>query len=36
MLHNKFNSNGLTDAQVIAARKQYGQNKIAYKKPTGF
>ena len=36
MLHNKFNSNGLTDAQVIAARKQYGQNKIAYKKTNRF
>ncbi|MBC7588715.1 MAG: hypothetical protein H7178_10210 [Chitinophagaceae bacterium] len=36
MLHNKFSSNGLTDAQVIAARKQYGQNKIAYKKPNRF
>ncbi|MBC7605749.1 MAG: cation-translocating P-type ATPase [Burkholderiales bacterium] len=32
----KIKINGLTDAQVIAARKQYGPNKIAYKKTNRF
>lgn len=36
MSPNKFNIEGLTDAQVIAARKKYGQNKIVYKKANRF
>lgn len=36
MRSNKFNINGLSDAQVIAAREQYGQNKTAYKKTNRF
>lgn len=36
MSPNKFKINGLTDAQVIAAREKYGQNKTAYKKTNRF
>jgi Ca2+-transporting ATPase len=36
MSPNKFTIEGLTDAQVIAARKKYGQNKIVYKKANRF
>lgn len=36
MSPNKFNINGLTDAQVIAAREKYGQNKTTYKKTNRF
>lgn len=36
MFLNKFKNNGLTDAQVIAAREKFGQNKITYKKTNQF
>ena len=36
MSSNNFQINGLTAAQVIAAREKYGQNKIAYKKTNRF
>lgn len=36
MSPNKFNIEGLTDTQVIAAREKYGLNKIAYKKSNRF
>jgi Ca2+-transporting ATPase len=36
MSPNKFKINGLTDAQVIAAREKYGHNKLAYKKANRF
>ncbi|MEZ0129558.1 cation-transporting P-type ATPase [Flavobacterium sp. LBUM151] len=32
MTTNKFNTDGLTAAQVLAARKKYGQNVSSYKK----
>ncbi|WP_197276616.1 cation-translocating P-type ATPase [Flavobacterium sp. KJJ] len=32
MITNKFNTDGLTAAQVLAARKKYGQNVSLYKK----
>ena len=33
---NNFNSKGLTQQQVLDARKIYGDNKLAYKKDNGF
>lgn len=33
---NHFNISGLTDAQVILARKKHGQNKLNYKKGHSF
>lgn len=36
MPENKFNTDGLTDAQVIAAAKRHGQNVLNYKKPKRF
>ena len=36
MPKNNFNINGLTDTQVLAARKKYGLNQLSYKKENGF
>ncbi len=36
MSPNKFNIEGLSDTQVIAAREKYGQNKTTYKKTNRF
>ncbi len=36
MSANNFNIQGLTNEQVILARKKFGQNKLDYKKETGF
>ena len=36
MLANKFNIQGLTNEQVIDARKKYGYNRLNYKKENGF
>ena len=33
---NNFNINGLTDQQVLEARKQFGFNRLDYKKKNGF
>ena len=33
---NHFNISGLTNEQVILAREKFGQNKLDYKKETGF
>ncbi len=33
---NNFNINGLTDQQVLEARKQFGLNRLDYKKKNGF
>ena len=33
---NNFNINGLTDQQVLEARKQFGFNRLDYKKENGF
>ena len=33
---NHFNITGLTDAQVIIAREEYGRNKLDYKKRNKF
>lgn len=33
---NNFDISGLTNEQVIAARKKYGQNKLDFKKESGF
>lgn len=33
---NNFNIKGLTDAEVLVARKKHGDNKLAYKKESGF
>jgi Ca2+-transporting ATPase len=33
---NNFNINGLTDQQVLEARKQFGFNRLDYKKNNGF
>ncbi|AWA30907.1 haloacid dehalogenase [Flavobacterium magnum] len=36
MPENKFNTNGLTDAEVLISRQKYGQNLPAYKKSNRF
>jgi P-type Ca2+ transporter type 2C len=36
MTANNFNINGLSDEQVINARKKYGHNALQYKKENGF
>ncbi|MEH6405798.1 MAG: cation-translocating P-type ATPase [Leeuwenhoekiella sp.] len=36
MSATNFNINGLTDKQVLAARKNHGNNSLAYKKENGF
>ncbi len=36
MSTNNFNITGLTDDQVIEARKKYGSNRLVYKKENGF
>ncbi|MEO7310159.1 MAG: cation-translocating P-type ATPase [Chitinophagaceae bacterium] len=36
MPSNDFNISGLNNEQVINARKQFGENKLAYKKENGF
>ena len=33
---NNFNIKGLTQEQVLDARKKYGSNQLAYKKENGF
>lgn len=33
---NHFNISGLTDAEVLAARQQYGRNQLSFKKENGF
>ncbi len=33
---NNFNINRLTDEQVLDARKNHGDNRLAYKKKVGF